>query len=151
MSGRRCDQRRKVAGSVKLSPLHRRRISVSRDFHKISFSRFPSSRKTSAFPSLADLRKYLSFRSLVERMRKIDLAQSPHIRFVYIDRDEIPSWLSWNLSTLPISKLTTCEDMQLPWQCGEFCRGAEELRKGKVEGNWTPLEATRFRHARRFT
>ncbi|GAA5981414.1 hypothetical protein JCM5350_004055 [Sporobolomyces pararoseus] len=87
-----------------------------------------------------DLRHHSSFASLVRRLRRPDLVHSSHIRFVSIDREEEPSWMSFDFSNSPISKLRTCEVLEDPWRCDEFCRGVDELKRGRVEGTWKSLE-----------
>ncbi|GAA5914301.1 uncharacterized protein JCM6883_001805 [Sporobolomyces salmoneus] len=87
-----------------------------------------------------DLRHHSSFASLVNRLRQPDLVRSSHIRFVAVDREETPSWTTWDFSTLPVSKLRTCEYLEDPWRCDEYCRGAQELKQGRVEGTWTSLK-----------
>jgi len=89
---------------------------------------------------IIDLRRYSTFSSLIERLRQTDLTNSTHIRFVNAARDdEEPEWAKWDFSTTPVGRLRTCERLEDPWRCDEFCRGVEELKNGAVEGVWLPI------------
>ncbi|GAA5935999.1 uncharacterized protein JCM15063_002677 [Sporobolomyces koalae] len=91
-----------------------------------------------ARPSEIDLRTFRTFYSLVKRLLQPDLATSPHIRFVNADRS--PWWGRWRFETLPIDHLRTCERLDLPWRCDEFCRGVDELKQGPLEEDWPLIE-----------
>jgi hypothetical protein len=85
----------------------------------------------------ADLRRYVTFADLVSRLLLPDLAFSRHTEL--INADQSPFWPYWQLDTLPVRHLRPCENMTVPWECGELCRGVEELKHGPIQETWLPL------------
>lgn len=109
-----------------------------------SMSRREHKRRTDAAisldrPSEVDLRTYRTFSSLVQRLSRSDLAQSPHVKFVNADRS--PFWGTWPVDDVgPVAHVRTCERLELPWQCDAFCRGVEELKRGRLNESWIDLD-----------
>lgn len=85
----------------------------------------------------ADLRRYITFADLVARLLLPDIAFSRHVELVHYDQS--PFWPWWQLDTLPVRHLRPCENTTLPWECGELCRGAEELKQGTIQEDWLPV------------
>ncbi|GAA5884845.1 hypothetical protein JCM16303_007298 [Sporobolomyces ruberrimus] len=84
-----------------------------------------------------DLRRYITFADLVARLLLPDIAFSRHVELVHYDQS--PFWPWWQLDTLPVRHLRPCENTTLPWECGELCRGAEELKQGTIQEDWLPV------------
>ncbi|GAA5914299.1 uncharacterized protein JCM6883_001804 [Sporobolomyces salmoneus] len=122
------------------STLDHRRTREDRAWN--SMSRREHRRRTNAAisldrPSEIDLRTYRTFSSLVTRLLQPDLAESPHVKFVNADRS--PFWGTWHFDSLPVHHLRTCEHLELTWQCDAFCRGADDLKRGRIEEEWMDL------------
>ncbi|GAA6064305.1 hypothetical protein JCM10212_002737 [Sporobolomyces blumeae] len=97
-----------------------------------------------ASASEIDFRKYETFSALVERLLKPDLVYSPHVTLVNLDRDENPSWRSFDFTSLPVGKVRACERLEDPWRCDEFCRGVDELKQGPLDVSWPPFNEIPF-------
>ncbi|GAA5981413.1 hypothetical protein JCM5350_004054 [Sporobolomyces pararoseus] len=89
-----------------------------------------------------DLRRYITFADLVNRLLQPDLAFSRHIELV--NADQSPFWLWWPLDNLPVNHLRPCENMTVPWDCGEYCRGVDELKHGPIQETWLPLSEIKW-------
>ncbi|GAA6010428.1 hypothetical protein JCM11491_006933 [Sporobolomyces phaffii] len=85
-----------------------------------------------------DLRRYATFADLVARLLQPDLALSRHVELV--NADQSPFWPWWPLDNLPVRHLQPCDNMTVAWECGEYCRGAEQLKQGLINEPWLPLK-----------
>lgn len=84
-----------------------------------------------------DLRRYVTFADLVSRVVQPDLAFSRHVELV--NADQSPFWPWWPLDELPVRRVRACENMTVPWECGEYCRGVDELKHGPIHETWLAL------------
>ncbi|GAA6064304.1 hypothetical protein JCM10212_002736 [Sporobolomyces blumeae] len=85
-----------------------------------------------------DLRRYITFASLVERLQEPDLGTSRHVELV--NADQSPFWQWWKFDELPLRYLRPCEQMTAPWDCGEMCRGVDEIKRGPIREEWLPVD-----------